>query len=662
MEDSCSFVDRGQIEIVGGAFYEPILASIPRKDRIGQIATYSRHLEQTFGTPIRGMWIPERVWEQGFASDIAAAGIEYTVLDDFHFKAAGLTDDQLTGYYLTEDEGRLLKILPGSERLRYTIPFADPAETINHLRYIAEQDPNAVVTFGDDGEKFGTWPETKKHVYEDGWLRRFLQALRDNSEWVKVVTPAEAIDQVPPLGRVYLPDCSYREMTEWALPTNRQLDYKHLESWKKHDADWPKIRSFMRGGFWRNFRVKYPEANEMFSRMMEVSRRLEKIETEPNHADSAELINLARTELYRAQCNCSYWHGAFGGLYLPHLRNAVYKHLISADSLLETIAGRSAPWVEVTTADLNLDAMTEIRLAGDRVVAYFAPVNGGHLYEFDIRQTKSNLLATLNRRPEPYHETIKESANSQGDDHGDHAASIHDRVHFKQPDLDKKLQYDRWLRKSLVDHFLKPGLAVDTFRMGQGTLGDFATSVYSTRLRRSDNRAEVRMEREGRIGPYSVRVIKTVALDVASSGTLEITYELEDLPPDVPLHFGVEFNFAGMAAGQPDRFYYDTNGRQLGQLQSVQSLEETPKVGLIDEWLGLDAVVESSQPAQFWTFPIETISQSEGGFEAVHQSCVVMPHWEFTAPADGRWQTTLRLTIDSSASQARDLREAATVG
>ena len=51
------------------------------------------------------MWIPERVWEQSMTSDLVDAGIEYTMLDDFHFKNAGLTDDQLHGYYLTEDDG-----------------------------------------------------------------------------------------------------------------------------------------------------------------------------------------------------------------------------------------------------------------------------------------------------------------------------------------------------------------------------------------------------------------------------------------------------------------------------------------------------------------------------------------------------------------------------
>ena len=162
--------------------------------------------------------MPERVWEQSFTRDLVDAGIEYTVLDDFHFKSAGLGESQLTGHLLTEDEGRVLSVFPGSERLRYTIPFADPQETIDYLASIADEHPDAVVVFGDDGEKFGTWPETHKHVYDDGWLERFFDALVQNQDWIQVTTLAEAFDNVPPVGKIYLPDCSYREMTEWALP------------------------------------------------------------------------------------------------------------------------------------------------------------------------------------------------------------------------------------------------------------------------------------------------------------------------------------------------------------------------------------------------------------------------------------------------------------
>jgi len=91
-------VDRGQVEIMGGGFYEPILPMIPPQDRVGQIQSYTAYLENLFQTRVRGMWVPERVWEQNLVSDIAAAGIEYTVLDDYHFKQAGLEEHQLFGY------------------------------------------------------------------------------------------------------------------------------------------------------------------------------------------------------------------------------------------------------------------------------------------------------------------------------------------------------------------------------------------------------------------------------------------------------------------------------------------------------------------------------------------------------------------------------------
>ncbi len=85
-----------------------------------------------------------------------------------------------------------------------------------------------MVVFGDDGEKFGVWPETKKHVYDDGWLVRFFDALAQNQNWIQVTTLAEAFDNVPPVGKVYLPDCSYREMTEWALPAERLIEYDRI--------------------------------------------------------------------------------------------------------------------------------------------------------------------------------------------------------------------------------------------------------------------------------------------------------------------------------------------------------------------------------------------------------------------------------------------------
>lgn len=639
-------VSEGRIEIVGGAYYEAILTMIPSRDRVGQITRYTQWLESRLDAHVQGMWMPERVWEQSLTSDLADAGIKYTILDDFHFRNAGLTTDQLHGYYLTEDDGRVVSVFPGSERLRYLIPFASPEATIEHLRGIANRFNNTVVVFGDDGEKFGTWPDTKQHVYGDGWLDRFLQALSDNRDWLQTTTLAEAAASASPWGKIYLPDASYREMTEWALPTNRQLDYDQVVHEIQNDERWERARQFMRGGFWRNFKVKYPEANEMYSRMLMVSRRF--AEVEQQHGNG-EQLDWARRALYRAQCNCPYWHGAFGGIYLPHLRNAVYNQMIAADNLLDQAIGRDGDWIEATAGDFNFDSRQEIRLANDQLVCLLAPAAGGQMYELDVRSICHNLLATLARRPEAYHRKVQAGRNQLDQD----VASIHDRVVFKQEGLEQRLQYDRHLRKSMLDHFYSLDADLASVRDGSAVpQGDFLGSPYETRIRRNPDRIQVVLSREGYACGIPVKITKGVTA-TAGSSTLEIAYLLEGLPTDRSLHFGVEFNFAGLPSHADDRYFYRGRHERLGPLHTQLDLQDSSELSMVDEWLGLDVRMLADQPTAWWTFPIETVSNSEGGFELVHQSVVVHPHWLVRGDVDGRWSVTFQLELDTQLAERR---------
>jgi 4-alpha-glucanotransferase len=647
-----------QVEIIGGAFYEPILANIPRRDRIGQIRSYSEHLNQLFHTVVRGMWLPERVWEQTFAGDISAAGIQYTIVDDYHVRCAGVPQSELYGYYVTEDEGRLLNIFPGSERLRYLIPFHSPEKCIEFLREVSELPGDPVVVFGDDGEKFGAWPETFKHVYQDRWLRRFLDAVRQNESWIQVTTPAEVIDHVKPLGRCYIPDASYREMTEWVLEAGTQREFVSLTQERADNEDWQKLVRFTRGGFWRNFRTRYPESNEMYARMMDVSQRVALALADETLSEPArELLEEARLHLYRGQCNCAYWHGAFGGLYLPHLRNAIYRELIIADTLIDRAAGREEPWVDVATGDFDLDARQEVRMSNHRLVAWIAPARGGHLYELDLKNNGVNLLATLDRRPEAYHQKILDHGRRAVAEQSGEIASILEFVKFKQPDLDKKIAYDSWRRKSLVDHFLRPELTADEFRRGEGLIGDFAAGAYEASVRRGTSRVAVEMRRRGNMADLQGEVRKVVVVTADRPNELVIQYQLSDFPKQVPLHFAIELNFAAMPGGAEDRYYYDATGNRLGTLDRSLCLDSSDRLSLVDEWLGLDVSLELSKAGGIWTTPVETISQSEGGFELVHQSVSVVPHWEFVMPEDGPWVVDLRLVLDTSMATARQLVE-----
>lgn len=630
--------DLGRIEIMGGAFYEPILSMIPQRDRIGQIRRFSGWLKNHLSSEIHGIWMPERVWESQLVTSLAEAEIDYTVLDDFHFRRAGLTNEQLDGYFVAEDEGRIVRIFPGSERLRYLIPFADPQETIEYCRQQAERRSGSVLVFGDDGEKFGTWPDTKKHVYEDGWLRNFFQALLDNQDWLKTSTLKEAFETTQPRGKIYLPDASYREMIEWALPVDRQREFDHLLHDFQHEPQWERIKPFLSGGFWRNFKVKYPETNLMYARMMYVSRLLRDA-----HSQNVpkQVLDAAEDHLYQGQCNCPYWHGAFGGVYLPHLRNAIYWHLLTAETLLERSLRGNEPWVEATGEDYDFDDRQEVRLANDQIVAWLSGGQGGQIYELDIREIGHNLNASIQRRDELYHDKVKAGEPSGHDG----TASIHDRVVFKQADLDKRLFYDQRMRNSLIDHFRDLSDTAETIHQGIAQeRGDFADGSYRTTVRRNPQRVQVMFDREGKIDEDNIKVTKGITLN-SGSQTLEIAYKIENIPTGKSFPFGVEFNFAGLPEGQDDRIFSDQEGNSLGQMQTLLNLENAKFLRLSDGWLGLMVDLELENAGKLMTYPVQTVSQSESGFELVHQSVAVETQWLVSGDDSGRWSTVMRLSL-----------------
>ncbi len=639
-----TMVDSGRVEILGGGFYEPIMTMIPHRDRVGQIRTFSAYLREQLGATIRGIWMPERVWEQHLVKALAEAEIEYTILDDFHFLRGGVSADQLFGYHLTEDEGRLVKIFPGSEPLRYMIPFQEPHDTYAYLRKLADEHPGATVVFADDGEKFGCWPDTYDHVYKNGWLRHFCDMIIGNSDWLTPMTFARAVDETLPVGKVYLPDCSYREMTEWALPADRLAVYKTTITETAREPVAERLKPYVSaGGYWRNFKARYAECDEMYTRMLVVSQRLELAEARPE--SDPDYLDIARQELYRGQCNCPYWHGAFGGLYLPHLRNAIYRSLIAAHNALDDAEGRIEPRVSLEVSDFNLDARQEVCLENDRLIAFVRPATGGHIYELDDRRSLTNVLATLDRRPESYHATVAAAAQTNGQKIEGPVFSP-DRIVLKQEGLDRLLVYDRQPRKALVDHFYASDVSVaDLAACRDVERGDFAVGAYLSRVQRGGDRVSLFMERSGWADGHPVHIHKTIEL-AADSSSFDVHYVLEELPVGISLHFAVEMNFAAMAGHADDRYFLDGAGNRLGMLDSLIDSASTKELALVDEWLDLAVRLEWSVPAALWCFPIETVSTSEGGYEKVFQSSAVIPHWQVKGNEARRWEVRIRVHLD----------------
>jgi len=643
-------VNKKQIEMMTGGYYEPILPSIPEQDIVGQIIKLTNYVIEKTGYEPAGLWLAERVWEPYLARPIVSAGVKYTVIDDSHFKSSGLQEQDLLGYYVTEHEGFTLNIFPISEKLRYLIPFQPPEQAFDYLRSLATEDGERLIVFADDGEKFGVWPGTFEQCYDKKWLDKFFTLIEENLDWINLISFNEALQQLKPLGTVYLPTAAYREMMEWALPVKAIEEYEEFYHWLKEKNIAEYQFNFVKGGFWRNFLAKYSEANNLQKRMLLSSMRYQKI------LENNKGLEKARDFIYAGQCNCPYWHGIFGGLYLPHLRNAIYSNLIQSDVELDKVEFKGKEktgWVKSEIKDFNADGFDEVIIETDRMNLFFSPKDGGSLKELDFKPKSINLIDTMTRRPEAYHRKLYElSGNHQNGENKDNVASIHDLVIAKEEGLEKHLNYDWYSRTSLIDHFLDTDVDLTLFSQAKyREQGDFVNQPYKVKINKNENVVKLNLERDGHvwIGSEFIPLFVGKQITVRSrSDYFTVRYTIKNKNNTVMgLWFGVEFATSLLAGNAPDRNYI-IPGVELknSKLASIGSNENIKKILLRDDWLGLQVGFELNKAATIWRFPIETISMSEGGFERVYQCSVVMPHWRIKVEPGEQWSVNIKENIE----------------
>ena len=390
-------VEAGQVELLGGALEEPILASLPEPDREAQVSRMASLLEAWFGQRPRGLWLAERVWEPDLVASLSRCGVEYVVLDDTTLRAAGVEEDQLGGVFVTEHQGHTLRILPASRRLRYRIPYSPPRSVVGEL---VASPPGWISLYADDGEKFGEWPGTFRQVYRHRWLERFLEGLGEEAEAgrLRLVKGGEAALGGAP-APVQLPSSAYDEMMTWALPTPSRHRLE-LASAQLASSDPLQVAPYVRGAPWRGFLTKYPEVARLQQQMVRVSGLVA----------SQGSPEAAVAELHRGQCNCGYWHGTFGGAYLTFLRLGLWHHLIRA----ERMASRPRQW-GVDVADLDGDGLPELRIFGPWGYATVDPQLGGQVVELVSWVAEANLVAVMGRHLEAYHlEGRTTSVRNQG--------------------------------------------------------------------------------------------------------------------------------------------------------------------------------------------------------------------------------------------------------
>lgn len=553
----------GRLEILLAGFYEPILASLPRADRIEQIRWMAEAVQRRFGVAARGLWLTERVWEPELAADLAVAGVDYALVDDRHFLVNGFTPDRLHAPFWTESDGKRLALFPIDEQLRYLIPFRPPEETARYLRKL-RAGGHRLAVLADDGEKFGGWPGTKSWVYEQGWLDRFMDTIAGliAEGEVRLCRLDDALVEVPSNGIAYLPTASYREMEAWSLPTEAALRLARLERDLGEARMAGPDGALVRGGHWRNFLVKYPESNRMHKKMQALSELCRRRGDPP----------VARRAVGRAQCNDAYWHGIFGGLYLPHLREAIWAQLALAEREL-----RKGKGLAYEVLDFDGDGHDELWVHSEAFSAVVGLSRGGALEEYTVFSTGVNYAGTLTRRLESYHQLALERGSAETG-HGDGAASIHQLEAGIR--LDTRPPVDQEDRALLLERILPAGLALEAWAQGEYRA---VTSWAAARGEHSVRRRRGGLEVTVSLGSGRERLVKVLRFERTGAVTAQYRWE-----PDV--------------AGPEDLFAV-----------------ELSVFGLLRP--------EPAPDAEWWRFPIETVAKSERGLDRTRQGESITLRW-----------------------------------
>ncbi len=590
-------VKRGQVELFGAGETEPVLAVIPSRDRVGQVTRLSDKLEKKLGQRPEGAWLTERVWEATVVPALADAHIRYVTVDDYHFFCTGKTAAELDGFYTTEEDGRRLDLFPISEELRYRFPFSPADEAVAYLERLADEGRDCAVYF-DDIEKFGIWPETYEWVYEKGWLVSFIEKVLASPK----ISPRRYSDYhgaASTRGVVYLPTVSYSEMNEWTLPAPAANGYADLVARAKAEGRFEREKAFLRGGMWKNFLSRYPESNWMHKRMLSLSVRVEQL---PANKRKPAMLDA----LYRAQANDAYWHGLFGGLYLPHLRRAVYHAIVELEGLLDLAAPRPAQ----ARFDCDLDGRDEVFLHNAAAQAVVRLDGNAGVIEFDSYPLKHNFADSLARQTEHYHRKIHLREESAPQECAG-IASAHDRVSFKHEILPEDLATDTRPRCLFLDSIRPEGSVPQPvldyqLEAGQGQLLVFARVGVEKRVGLLDN-------------------------------GLEVSYRFGAEPRGA---FVTEINLAMPSCDGPaGRFVFE--GHVAGGFGQPLDLDQVKELLLQDDVLGGAVKLTSSLPARLTSRPHFSVSQSEAGFEKIMQAVTLTLEW----PLD-QFRRELRVALE----------------
>jgi hypothetical protein len=356
----------------------------------------------------------------------------------------------------------------------------------------------------------------------------------------------------------------------------------------------------------------------------------------------------ARDLLLRAQCNDAYWHGIFGGIYAPHLRTDPWRNLIRAEAIADRqTPGALAPRVELL--DYDADGANELLFTSPEAQALLKPNDGGTIAALDFRPVAATLVNSILRRPEAYHTRLREAA---GKPSTGAVASIHEQTRVKEPGLERFLKYDRWPRHAFRVLIFDPARThADYEALELREDAGFAGGAYTVK-NSAPNEAELfcndSLAPQGKGGSAAAKLLllKQFTFSPAPSGfeaACEITLKFKETL-EKPVAVGIESIINLLAPTEPDRFFETPAGKK--NLRFSGALPG-PILRMEDGWQRVRVALHAPLVEEFWVAPIETVSESEEGFERVYQGSQILALWRPPVTTQKTWSARLVWRIEA---------------
>lgn len=547
-------VDRKQVEIVSGGYYEPVLISIPDEDKTAQIKKLNTYWFNKIGRmELKGLWLTERVWEPGLVKPLVDAGITWVLIDDENFELN--TYGVRSSYYpvITEDQGQTLKVLAINESIRYLIPWKPVQETFNFLKNIRDTtNPQLVfkpfVVIMTDAEKMGLWPAGKRSTYEicyetgfngKPWIQELFEML-DETPWINSCTISEYFEtyQNYPLPYAYFKTESYDKMGVWALPSDERREIEKLKRairYKTAPIEIQSLNLFLKGSHWRSFLAKYVESNVLHKKMLFTRSIYSQIQKNYlSYFTKYEELEKGYDYLLQAQCNDVYWHGQFGGIYYRFMREYNHACLIKALTTFERTFKdqlKKSLFQNITLTSVLLNGTPDAFLNSSKLMAFIALADGGSLFSLDDKETFFNISNVFTRVIEAYHP--EEGVPEKG------------------------IVNDLFPRRSFRDYFFTKKPSIKAFFQGEVDYESlFHTSPYEVvETKEEKNTLTIRSMATFKDRVFEVE--KSFRI-IGPSKKLIVTYTIRNLSDDaIRCYFIPEMNF--ILPGDDKKFAYELN-------------------------------------------------------------------------------------------------------